>query len=169
MERDPEHQHGDAKPQADDHIRKNDVGVNENAEGGHKYQGGIEAGHIGGEQAASGDIHRQEKTKRIDRERQPGGPILGPKESEAGCHAPVQQRSLFEVANTVGVEGNPVMPHNHFPRNFGMHRVGIVQQRRTEKRKACVEKQPQTGKGEDDFPRSLRHIYYDSGLQKQRW
>ena len=58
------------------------------------------------------------------------------------------------------------MPHDHFPRDFGMHRVGIVQQRWTKKRKACIEQQPETCKGEDDFPRTLRHIYYDSGLQK---
>ena len=71
------------------------MAVNENPEGGHEYQGGVEAGHIGGEQAASGEVHSQKKSKRIDRQRQPRGPILGPKDGEAGCHAPVEERSLF--------------------------------------------------------------------------
>ena len=45
------------------------------------------------------------------------------------------------------------MPRDHLPRHFGMHRVGIIQQRRTEKRKAPIEQQPKTGKREDYFLR----------------
>ena len=52
------------------------------------------------------------------------------------------------------------MPRDHFPRHFGMHGVGIVQQRRTEKGKACIEQKPQSGKREDYFL-----LCSDSGLR----
>jgi hypothetical protein len=47
LQRDPEQQHGSAKPQADDHIGNDDAGVNENAEGRQQDQRRIEAGGIG--------------------------------------------------------------------------------------------------------------------------
>ncbi len=43
-----------------------------------------------------------------------------------------------------------------------MDRVGVIQQRRTEKGKTCVEQQPETNKREDYFPRTVREIV-------QRW
>jgi hypothetical protein len=48
------------------------------------------------------------------------------------------------------------MARNHFPRNLGMHRVGIIQQWRAEEREACVEQEPEAGKREDYFPRTMR-------------
>ena len=125
----------------------------------------IEAGDIGSEQAAAGGVDHQKKSECSESQGQARGPILGPKDSEAGGHAPVHERSLFEIADAIGVEGNPVMARDHFPRNFGMHGVGIIQQRRTEKRKACVEQQPETGKREDYFPRTAGEICSDGGLQ----
>ena len=150
-EGDPEQQHGETEPQADNHVGNEDPRVNENAKRGQQNQGRIEAGHIGIEEAGTALVDHQEQGECSDGQRQAGGPILGPKESEAGCHAPVQERSLFEVTDTVGVEGNPVMPRDHFPRHFGMHRVGIIQQRRTEKRKAPIEQQPKTDEREHYF------------------
>ena len=41
------------------------------------------------------------------------------------------------------------MPRHHFPCNFGMHRVGVIEQRWTEKRKACVQQKPEAGDRED--------------------
>ncbi len=126
----------DAKPQADDHIGNDDARVDENAEGSQQDQRGIEAGRVGGEQAAASHVDNQKQGERSDSQRQASGPILGPKESEARRHAPVHERSFFQVADAIRVEGNPVMARDHFPRNFGMHRVGIIQQRRTEERES---------------------------------
>ncbi len=165
LKRDPEQQHGQRKPQADDDIGNDDARVNENAEGGQQYQGGIEAGGIGREQAASRGVYNQKQGQCGESQRQPSGPILRPEESEAGCHAPVHEWGLFEIADAIGVEGNPVMARDHFPRNLGMHRVGIIQQRRAEERKACVEQEPEAGKREDYFPRTMRDIRCDGGLQ----
>ncbi len=58
------------------------------------------------------------------------------------------------------------MPCDHFPCNFGMHRIGIVQQRRTEKRETSVEQEPETGKREDYFSRTVRDVSCDSKLRK---
>jgi hypothetical protein len=54
------------------------------------------------------------------------------------------------------MERDPVLPLDHFARHLGVHRVGIVQQRRSEEGEACVEQEPETGKGENDFPRTVR-------------
>src|ERR1700721_675170 len=94
---DPEHEHGEREPQANDHVGNEDAGVDEEAEGGEKDQSGIEPGCVGGE-----------------KEGEPGGPILWTKEGEARSHAPVQERSLFEIADAVGVESDPVMTLDHF-------------------------------------------------------
>jgi hypothetical protein len=48
------------------------------------------------------------------------------------------------------------MARDHFPGNLGVHRVGIIQQRRPDERKACVEQEPEAGKREDYFPRTMR-------------
>ena len=165
LQRDPEQQHGEGKPKADDDIGNDDARVNENAEGSQQYQRGVETGGIGSEQPASGGVYDQEQGQGGDRQRQPGGPVLGSEESEAGSHAPVHERSLFEIPDAIGVEGNPVLARDHFPGNLGVHRVGIIQQRRAEERKACVEQEPEAGKREDYFPRTMRDIRCDGGLQ----
>jgi hypothetical protein len=144
------------------------VCVNENAKRGHQYQGRIEAGDSGVEEARAAPEDRQEKSERIDCERKTSGPILRPKDGEARRHAPIHQGSFFEITNAVGVKGNPVMPHNHFPRHFGMHRVGIIQKRRAEKREASVEQQPETCKRENYFPRTAREIGSDGRLQNRQ-
>src|ERR1700722_6317094 len=43
---DPEHQHGEREPQADDHVRNENAGVDEDAEGSEQDQGGIEASGV---------------------------------------------------------------------------------------------------------------------------
>src|ERR1700679_678824 len=49
LERDPEKQHGERELEADDHVRDEDAGVDEDAEGSEQDQGGIEAVCFGGE------------------------------------------------------------------------------------------------------------------------
>jgi hypothetical protein len=49
-----------------------------------------------------------------------------------------------------------------------MHGVGIVQQRRMEKRETSVEQDPETGKREDYFPRTVRDLCCDSGLRERK-
>jgi hypothetical protein len=53
------------------------------------------------------------------------------------------------------------MALNHFPGHFGVHGVGIIQQRRTEKGKAGVEKEPKSGEREDSSPRTIGNLGID--------
>ena len=47
LERDPEQQHGEAEPEANDHVRNKDAGVDEDAERSEQDQRRVEAGHVG--------------------------------------------------------------------------------------------------------------------------
>src|ERR1700733_6645140 len=163
----PEQHHGDSEPKANDHVGNNDVGVNKNAKKGEQDKRGIEAGRIRSEQAAAEAVHHQKQGERSNRQRYASGPILRPEDGEAGGHAPVHERSFFEVADAVGVEGNPIVLRDHFSRNFGMHRVSIIQQRWTKKRKACVEQQPKTTEREDYFPRTAGAICSDGAAPRR--
>ncbi len=153
LNRDPEQQHGQRKPQADDDIGNDDARVNENAEGSRQYQRGIEAGGFGSEQAASSLVYHQKQCQRGDSQRQASGPILRPKDSEAGRHAPVHEGSLFEIADAIGIERDPFMARDHFPRHLGMHRVGIIQQRRAEQGKLAYSRSQR--------PASVRIIFLE--------
>ncbi len=68
-------------------------------------------------------------------------------ELDACCHAPVEERGLLEVADTVGVERGPVVAEEHLAGDFGVDGVGVVEQRRSEQGEAGVEGEP---KGEED-------------------
>src|SRR6267154_5130444 len=164
---DPEQQHSERKPQAHDHVGKEDMAVNENPKRSNQDQRRIEPSDRRIEEARTAEVNRHEKSKRIDRQRQPRRPILGAKNTKAGSHAPIQQRSLLQVADAVRVERNPVMPRDHFPRHLSMHRIRIIQQRRTQKREAPIKQHPQSANGEEDSPGALREISCNAGSPKQ--
>jgi len=60
------------------------------------------------------------------------------------------------------------MPRDHFPRHLSMHRIRIIQQRRTQKREAPIKQHPQNADGEENLPRTPREISCDAGSPKQR-
>ena len=68
-------------------------------------------------------------------------------ETEAGGHGPVEEWGFLEVADAVGVEGNPVVAEKDLAGDLGVDGVGVVEERWGEEGEAGVEKQPE---GEDD-------------------
>ena len=68
-------------------------------------------------------------------------------ELEAGGHGPVEERGFFEVADAVGVEGDPVVAEEHLAGDFGVDGVGVVEQRGGEEGEAGVEEEPE---GDED-------------------
>jgi hypothetical protein len=59
------------------------------------------------------------------------------------------------------------MALNHFPRHLGVHRVGIIEQGRTEESKARVEQEPKSGEREDYFPRTVRDLEIDGTAPRE--
>ena len=68
-------------------------------------------------------------------------------EAEAGGHRPVEERGFLEVADSVGVERDPVVALEHLAGDLGVDGVGVVEEWRCEEGEAGVERDPD---GEDD-------------------
>ena len=58
------------------------------------------------------------------------------------------------------------MPRDHLPRHFGMHRVRIIQQRRTKKRKAPIKQDPQSRNGRRILRERRANLLRITRLQK---
>ena len=58
-----------------------------------------------------------------------GGGGVDAEEAEAGGHGPVEEGGLLEVADAVGVEGDPVVAEEHLAGDFGVDGVGVVEER----------------------------------------
>ena len=63
-------------------------------------------------------------------------------EFEADGHGPVEERSFFEVADAVGVEGDPVVAEEHLAGDLSVDGVGVVEEWRGEQGEAGVEEEP---------------------------
>jgi hypothetical protein len=59
------------------------------------------------------------------------------------------------------------MALDDFPRHFGVHGVGIIEQRRIEEGKAGVEQEPKNGEREDYFPRTVRDLGIDGAAPSE--
>jgi hypothetical protein len=77
-------------------------------------------------------------------------------EFEAGGDAPVEEWGLFEVADAVGVEGDPVVAEEHLAGDLGVDGVGVVEEWRGEEGEAGIEEKPE---GDED-----EAVSFDGGL-----
>src|SRR3981189_1801654 len=69
-------------------------------------------------------------------------------EFEAGGDAPVKERGLFEVADAVGVEGDPVVTEEHLAGDFSVDGVCVVEEWRGEEGDAGIEEEPESDEDE---------------------
>ena len=58
-------------------------------------------------------------------------------------HAPVEDGGFLEVADAVGVEGDPVVTEKHLASDLGVDGVGVVEQRRGDEGEAGVDDEPE--------------------------
>jgi len=138
---------GEGEPEADHRVGYGDAGEDEDAEAGEEDESGVEAGSGGFEGATSEgfDDECQCEYGECEGKARCGG--VDAEELEAGGHAPVEERSFFEVADAVGVEGYPVVAEEHLAGDLGVDGVGVVEEGRGDKGEACVEEEPE---GEED-------------------
>jgi hypothetical protein len=144
---------GEGEPEADHCIWDGDAGEDEDAEAGEEDEAGVEAGSGAGfrslkatEGAAGEGFDDECQRENCECEWETGGGGADAEEFEAGGHAPVEERGLFEVADTVGVEGDPVVAEEHLAGDLGVDGVGVVEQWWGDEGEACVEEEPESEK-----------------------
>jgi hypothetical protein len=77
-------------------------------------------------------VGRQQQPQLGENQRQSCRPVLHAEDFIAGCHAPVQQRSLFQITHAVDIQRGPIVADKHLAGGFGVDGVGVIQQRRRE-------------------------------------
>ena len=160
----PDAEHGEGEPETHHGVGDGDAREDEDAEAGEQDECGVEAGS-GAAKGEAGECFDGER-QREDRQRERDAGSDG----EAACgrvaqhlrdahgrgHRPVEQRSFLQVADSVGVERDPVVAQEHFAGDFGVDGVGVVEQRGAEEREAGVERDPEHGERERRRERALR-------------
>jgi hypothetical protein len=83
-----------------------------------------------------------------------GAPGVEAKELDGDGRAPVGKRGLFEVADVVFVEGDPVVADENFAARVGVGGVDVVLQGRSEEAGA-VDGEPEDGEDDERGPGAL--------------
>ena len=147
---------GEDEPEADHGVGNEDAGEDEDAEAGEEEEAGVETGSDACEGAAGEGFDDEREGEDGEGEGQARGGGVDAEEFEAGGDGPVEERGLFEVANAVGVEGDPVVAEEHLAGDLGVDGVGVVEEGRSDEGEAGVEEEPE---GDEDEAVSL-----DGGL-----
>jgi len=139
---------GEGEPKADDDVGDEDAGEDEDAEAGEEEEAGVEACSDACECLAREGFEDEGEGEDGEGERQACGGGVDAEEFEAGGDGPVEERGLFEVADAVGVEGDPVVTEEHLAGDLGVDGVGVVEERRGEEREGGIEEEPEGDKDE---------------------
>ncbi len=163
---------GDGEEEAEQDLGDEDAGEEEDAGGGEHGEAGVEGG-AGVEGARGPLVAEQREQKHGDGLGQVRGEAGESEEAEADGDQPVGQRGLFEVADAVDVERDPVAALEHVAGGVGVGGVGVVEQRRGEEGGAeeedpKAEEQKQRGRAAragDGLGRGrLRECGFEQGL-----
>jgi hypothetical protein len=138
---------GEGEPKAEVRVGDDDAGEDEDAEAGEQDEAGIEASSYGAKGAAAEAFEGESEAEDGEGEGKARGGGVDAEEFVAEGHAPVEERGFFEVADAVGVEGDPVVAEEHLAGDFGVDGVGVVEERRGDEGEADVEDEPE---GDED-------------------
>ena len=139
---------GEGEPEAEVDVGDDDAGEDEDAEAGEQDEAGVEAGSRGVEGAAGEAFEGESEGEDGEGEGKARGGSVDAEEFVAEGHAPVEDRGLFEVADAVGVESDPVVAEKHLAGDLGVDGVGVVEQRRGDEGEACVDDEPENEEDE---------------------
>ena len=138
---------GGGEPEADDGVGDDDAGEDEDAEAGEEEEAGVEAGADAREGSAGEGFEDESEGEDGEGEGKARAGGVDAEEFEAGGHGPVEERGFFEVADAVGVEGDPVVAEEHLAGDFGVDGVGVVEQGWGDEGEAGIEEEPE---GDED-------------------
>ena len=118
----------EGEPEAEVGVGDDDAGEDEDAEAGEKDETSVEACSCGVKGAAGEAFEDQGKGEDGEGEGKARGGGVDAEEFVAEGHAPVEEGGFFEVADAVGVEGDPVVAEEHLAGDFGVDGVGVVEE-----------------------------------------
>ena len=139
---------GEGDPEADGGVGDGDAGEDEDAEGGEGDERGVEAGAGGVKGAAGEGLEGQGEEEDGEGKGEAGGWGGDAEDAHARGHGPVEEGGFLEVADAVGVEGDPVVAEEHLAADLGVDRVGVVEQGRGGEGEGRVEEEPE-GEGDE--------------------
>ena len=148
----------EGEPEAEVGVGDDDAGEDEDAEAGEQNETSVEARSRGVECAPGEAFEHQSEGEDGEGEWKARSSSVDAEEFVAEGHAPVEEWGFFEVADTVGVEGDPVVAEDHLAGDFGVDGVGVVEERRGDEGEAGVEDEP-----EDDEDQTVAVCGRDGG------
>jgi hypothetical protein len=134
---------GEGEPEADDGVGDEDAGEDEDAEAGEEEESSVEAGACGVEGAAGEGFDDECQCEDGECEGEACGGGADTEEFEVGGHGPVEEWGFFEVADTVGVESDPVVAKEHLAGDLGVDGVGVVEEWRGDEGETGVKEEPE--------------------------
>ncbi len=143
----PVGEEGEGDPEADKGVGDGDAGEDEDAEGGQGDEGGVESGAGGVKGAAGEGLEGEGEGEDGESEGEAGGGGAHAEHLHAPGHGPVEEGGFLEVADAVGVEGDPVVAEEHLTGDLGVDGVSVVEEGWGEEGEGAVEDQPE---GEED-------------------
>ncbi len=150
----PEKMEGKGDEEGEQDVGEQDAGEDEDAEAGEEDEGGVESGAIGAEHFAAEAAGEVGEGEDGEGEGKASGPDMeagvgdGAAEgSHEGGHEPVEEGGFFEVADSVGGEGDEVVGEDHLAGGFGVDGVGVVEERGEKEGEGGIEQEPES---EDD-------------------
>ena len=131
-------------------VGDDDAGEDEDAEAGEQDDGGRRRGRLGWQlEGSAGEGFEDEVRARTVKARgRRAAAVRTPKSLKLAAMRPVEEWGFFEVADAVGVEGDPVVAEEHLAGDFGVDGVGVVEERRGEEGEAGVEDEPESEEDE---------------------
>ena len=139
----------DGQPQANQHVGNEESRKDVGADGGRQDYSRVESPELTVRVPAQ-PVGCQQQRQHAQHERQARTPVADPENTVAGGQAPIHQRSLFQVADAVGVHRHPIVTDQHLPRSFGMDGVHVIEQSGREH--ACeINHAPQQANDQEGF------------------
>ena len=126
---------GGGEEEADEDVGDVDAGEDEDAEGGEGDEAGVEAGTRGRKGATGEGLEEEGEGEDGEGEGDAAGggglvDVECAEEAHGGGHGPVVEGCFFEVADAVGVEGDPVVAEEHLASDLRVDRIGVVEEGR---------------------------------------
>ena len=148
----------EGEPEAEVGVGDDDAGEDEDTEAGEQDETSVEACACGVEGATCKAFQHYSEGENREGEGKARGGVVNAEEFVAEGHAPVEEWGFFEVADAIGVEGDPVVAEQHLAGDFCVDGVGVVEEWRGDEGEAGVEDEP-----EDDEDQAVAVSGRDGG------
>ena len=146
---------GRGEEEGEENVGEEDAGEEEDPGGGEDCEAGVEGGAIaeGLARPADAEEHQEQDAERLG---EMYGEGVDSEEAEADGDDPVGKGGLFQVADVVDAQGDPVAGEGHLAGGVGVGAVGVVEHGRGEERGEEEDEPERSQKREDAGVPGLR-------------